>query len=98
MYAFLVFAMVSFQPADDSKAAVEALQNKMPALAVKLATRVIEREPTVPAFVLRAAAYEQLERYGDAAADYTKAIKLDKTLPVLYQSRGLLHFKAGKIK
>src|SRR5437660_465498 len=98
MRCALFLALLIAQPEDDYAKAVTALQNKMPAEAVKLATKAIDREPTVSALTLRATAYEQLERYDDAVADYTKTIGLDKTIAGLYQARGLVHFKAGKIK
>ena len=66
---------------------------------LKDATKAVEADPkSIPALVRRAAIFEQLEKYTEAAADYTKIIALDKTLANIYQQRGFVHFKAGKIK
>jgi lipoprotein NlpI len=97
MRSLVFLTFFAAQPADDYARAVTALQEKMPAEAVKLASKAIEREPTVAALTLRATAYEQLERHDAAAGDYTKALVLDKTLAAVYQARGLVQFKAGKI-
>ncbi len=98
MRYFVILILLAAQPPDDYAKAVTALQNKMPAEAVKLATKAIERKPSIAAFTLRANAYEQLERYDDAIGDYTKTLALDKTLVAIYQARGMANFKAGKIK
>jgi lipoprotein NlpI len=65
---------------------------------LKDATKAVEADPkSITALTRRAAIYEQLEKYLDAANDYSKALALDNTLANLYQQRGVVHFKAGKI-
>jgi len=81
------------------KAAEDALNKKKPQEALALATKAIEAEPkNVEPLIVRANVLELLERYTDAVADYTKIIELDRNRHNAYHFRGLVHFKAGKIK
>ncbi|MBM3996294.1 MAG: tetratricopeptide repeat protein [Planctomycetes bacterium] len=47
---------------------------------------------------LRAELNERVDKFGDAVADWTRIIELDKDRPRAYQMRGLVQFKAGRIK
>jgi lipoprotein NlpI len=42
--------------------------------------------------------YEALAKFKEAIADYDQALKLDAKLPIAWQRRGLVQFKAGNIK
>lgn len=86
-------------PAELLKSAEKSLKEKNLAEAVKLASRAIDADPKfIDALEFRAELYEQLDRYNDAVADYTRILALDKSLAGAYQQRGAAHFKAGKIK
>src|SRR5439155_4875507 len=94
-----VFA-TDYHPADDFlKAAAEALRKQQPEEALKLATKAIDTDPkNTAALEFRADVYERLEKYIEAAADCAKILAIDKMRANVYQQRGALHFKAGKIK
>src|SRR5947208_1330300 len=80
-------------------AAREALQSAKHDEATRLASQAIKADPkNIEAFSLRASIYEKIDKYADAVADLTQIIALDKTLAEIYQRRGLVNFKAGKIK
>lgn len=58
----------------------------------------IAKDPkNVEALAERARMYEVLEKYAEAAADWSKVIELDKNPANAYQRRGLVHFQMGKI-
>src|SRR5262249_16253218 len=94
-----IFATID-QPSDDLlKAAAEALRKNQLQDALRLAAKAIDANPkNIAALEFRAGVYEQLEKYNEAAADCTKILMLEKALANVYQHRGALHFKAGKIK
>lgn len=102
MNLLLLILVTSFQsptPEDLLKSATDALRKKQPQEAIKLATKAIDASPKfVDALEFRAQVYEALDKYNEAADDYTKIIALDKSLANIYQQRGTVHFKAGKIK
>jgi lipoprotein NlpI len=76
-----------------------ALRNRRPDDAMKLVNKVLQEKPSnIEALQLRADIHETLEKYADAALDWTKVIELDKNDAQAYQQRGLVHFKMGKIK
>lgn len=67
--------------------------------AVALAGKAIDANPKfVPAYLYRAAMLEALAKFKEAIADYDQALKLDAKLPIAWQRRGLVQFKAGNIK
>jgi len=61
--------------------------------AIDLYTKAIEENPSACALVNRAHTFTQLERYGDAAADATKALELDPTCVKAALRLGIAHFK-----
>jgi lipoprotein NlpI len=94
----LIPTRVHAQAGDLDKAA-EALRNKDAKEAVRLTSKLLADKPdSAAALALRAAAYEELEQYDKAIADVSRVIALDKKGAAGYQQRGLLQFKAGKIK
>src|ERR1051325_1656419 len=91
----LVFAQTSDDYLDQ---AVAALNKKQYDEAIKLATKAIEADPkSAKTFVTRAIIYEAADKYAEGAADLTRALALEPA-PLVYDHRGRLHFKAGKIK
>ena len=87
------------QTADDLlKSGQEALRKRMHE-ALKLAGQAIKADPkSIPALYLRITIYEQTDKYAEAVADLTTVLALDKMQTEVYQHRGLLQFKSGKIK
>ncbi len=57
-----------------------------------------DKRAAIAALAERASLHERQDKYADAVAEYTKILALDKTLANIYQQRGLVQFKAGKIK
>jgi lipoprotein NlpI len=88
------------QTSDDLlKAAAKALRDQKTQDALKLASKAIDADPkSIEALTFRAGVFEQIEKYAEAARDYTTILALDKSLANVYQQRGVAHFKAGKIK
>ena len=84
-----------------SLAVVSLVLAQVPASPQEAITRLnkeIAKDPkNVEALAERAGVYELLERYGEAAADWSKVIELDKNRANAFQRRGLVHFKMGKI-
>jgi lipoprotein NlpI len=65
---------------------------------IRRLNKEIAKDPkNVEVLAERAGMYELLERYGEAAADWSKVIELDKNRAGAFQRRGLVHFKMGKI-
>lgn len=97
--SLIVIAPAGAQTSDDLlDAAAQALRKKQPQEALKLATKAINADPkSVAALSFRAGVHEQLDQHSPAVADYTKILSLDKTRANVYQQRGLVQFKAGKI-
>ena len=86
----ILFACISSAQAQPAKAPDEALQ--------RLNKEIAMDPKNVAALSERAGVYEQLEKYSEAIADWTRVIELDKRSAPAYQQRGLVQFKAGKIK
>ncbi len=107
MRTFLAFAVTlglalpaAAQTADELlKSAAGALANKNPRVALEFANKALDADPKhLEGLFFRAGVLEQLDRYNDSAADYTKILALEKAPANAYQFRGLVQFKAGKIK
>jgi lipoprotein NlpI len=65
---------------------------------IRRLNKEIAKDPkNVEALAERAGTYELLEKYAEAAADWSKVIELDKNRASAYQRRGLVHFQMGKI-
>lgn len=76
-----------------------ALRRQQHAIAVRLATTLIERDgQSLEAFRLRARAYEALRQFDRAIADLDRAIELAPRDADGYQARGQVQFKAGNVR
>jgi lipoprotein NlpI len=95
----LVSSAVAQTPDELVKAGSEAFCKKQPDEALKLVSKAIKENPKhIDALTLRAAIYENLDKYADAIQDWNKVLELDKDDASAYQLRGLVQFKAGKVK
>src|SRR5580704_5130338 len=81
----------------DFDAAVTAVDAGDFPKAIGLLTKVIAQQPKhYEAHVYRAVAYEKLEKYAEALADYTRCLELMPKAAEVFNTRGAVHFKLGK--
>ncbi|MBI1830129.1 MAG: hypothetical protein HYR84_01605 [Planctomycetes bacterium] len=85
-------------PEEIGKAAADALREKKIDEAYRHLNAGIAKYPkNIDLRELRAELNENVGKFTDAVADWTKIIELDKDLARAYQMRGLVQFKAGRI-
>jgi lipoprotein NlpI len=101
----LSFALAFVSPAlaqDADKllmSASDALSAGKKEEALELASKAVAADAkSVPALIFRANLYEHLDRYLDSVLDHTRIVELEPTRAIAYQARGLVQFKAGKVK
>jgi lipoprotein NlpI len=100
MLLVLILATSGFAqtPNELLKSAVEAMGKKQYDQALKYANMAVAADPkSIQALSVRSGILESLEKYDAAAADCTRILALEEKAGI-YQQRGVLHFKAGKIK
>ena len=66
---------------------------------LKRINQELERDPkNIESRIERAQLLESMDKYADAVADWSKVVELDWSIASAYQHRGIVQFKAGKIK